>query len=132
MTFHLSRSISLQLMCLLMYLLQSISICLNEIKSQFSMGACKMRFNWRNFLIGFSLVYALLKTLLFLYFLCKSIYHLVQEDEDDFIEYITQYTEIFFLSFLILSLALLFYGTIKVNFQLINSIRFNSNYFNCF
>jgi Na+-driven multidrug efflux pump len=82
------------------------------------MGACKMRFNWRNFLIGFSLVYALLKTLLFLYFLCKSIHDLVEDDEDEISECIHKYFEIVFLSFLIFALTLLFYGTIKVNFQL--------------
>lgn len=117
MTFHLYRSISLHLIFTYMYLLQFISICLSEIKSQFSMGACKMRFNWRNFLIGFSLVYALLKALQFLYFLCKSIHDLVQVDEDEISECITQFIEVIFLSFLIVSLALLFYGTIKVNFQ---------------
>lgn len=84
------------------------------------MEACKMRFNWRNFLIGFSLVYALLKTFLFFYFLIRSIHDIVQEDDDELFDCIPKYIEVIFLSLLIASLILLFYGAIKVNLLSIN------------
>lgn len=89
------------------------------------MEACKMRFKWRNFLIGFSLVYALLKSLLFLFFLSKSIKDILEEDEDECDECIAQYLEVIFLSILIISLMLLCYGTIKVNFRLVELILIN-------
>lgn len=115
---HDISSLSLYLTPSHIYLNVLVSICIDLLemknKSQFSMGACKMRFNWRNFLIGFSLVYALLKTLLFLYFLTQSIHDIVQDDDDELLDYIPKYIEVIFLSFLITSLILLFYGAIKV------------------
>lgn len=86
-----------------------------------------MRINWRNFLIGFTVFYALVKFLQFLYFLGYLIQDLLhQDDEDECRECIIQYLEIVFLSCLLLSILLLLYGAVKVNLQsLIKEVKLN-------
>lgn len=81
------------------------------------MRFCKMRINWRKFLIGFAVFFALTKFLQFLYIHVNLIRDLLLEDDDECRECIIQYLEIAFLSFLLVSLLLLLYGALKVSFQ---------------
>lgn len=76
-----------------------------------------MRINWRNFLIGFTVFYVLVKFLQFLSFLGYLIQDLLHRDDDECKECIIQYLEIVFLSCLIVCILLLLYGAVKVNLQ---------------
>lgn len=91
-----------------------------EKLNQFSMRFCKMRTNWRKFLIGFAVFYALAKILQFLVFLGNLMQDILQSDdyEEESKEYIKQYCEMAFISCLVIALVMLLFGALKVNLKL--------------